>query len=85
MRIIDRRNNKLTTPDDWQAKEPIKIFPCEYRGEKTGDKATCNSCSSRGRQVDVYQCSIHGTCTADYRATGVQWCKRCPVFQEQNQ
>lgn len=68
-------------------KEPVKIFPCEYRGKKLDWQAVCTSCAHRGQPVEVYACEVHGVCSptrkaksADHPAT-IQWCKTCEIFR----
>lgn len=44
------------------AGKPVDPDECPYRGEKLGVE-TCHICGNRGRKVQLYECSIYGSCS----------------------
>lgn len=50
--------------DETQVAFYERVDDCANRGELI-ETITCNTCGSRGKNADVYECKIHGTCTPD--------------------
>lgn len=57
--------------------EPAQIAPaCSRRGAATGETAQCGTCRA-GTRVKEFACTLHGRCTIDRQAPGVQMCAGC--------
>lgn len=68
-----RRNWAMLAAAGGQPRPPKRLgaddLPCEHRGEKTGTE-TCQLCGQKGKQVSVYRCALHGSCTISKYMSG---------------
>lgn len=67
------------TAAEWRAVRPErKAMPtCPHRGEPTGERVQCSTCSKRV-MLTVFSCSENGRCTMGQNADGVAACDSFP-------
>lgn len=51
---------------------------CRHLGAMTGETVACQACGGLRRQVPVYACAVHGTCTPTQLNKGRGCCRICP-------
>jgi hypothetical protein len=52
--------------------------PCTYRLPATGEQVECPACGGGRVKLKVFGCGMHGRCTINRRAEGIQTCAGCP-------
>jgi hypothetical protein len=75
----ERRPAIAATPGR-EAKTASPRPKCNRRGEPTGEKVQCRTCSGRV-ELKLFSCSVHGRCTLGKSVPGIACCKGCEDYR----